>query len=1071
MTTTRGLILLLTDEEDNWAYRSLEHAHEVVTATDFQQTAKMLNNIRCDLLVLDDSTLDEQTSNAVVELKRYFPQIPIAILVKSVDDAQYDHLVSAGADLVLTPFLSTEEFQQQVRIVLHQNVQRRALEARSQKLYLISSLPLMLRSYTDTQGILFQAIKIVINLLDIQAVTVVVNNGNGYRAYRGSKPLLGADQLVESAILTDPNDPIFWSITHRMTQVYNDVYLNPRITVPEGFDAHSAAIIVPFDYPGGDYGAIVFFLPQSMIIVNEDISVYERFVAQVDSILFRAHQNQLQARQLSFSKRLVEGWGTFASANTFQEVVRQLSEMLSSISAVRHTLVAFRNPQTLSELLADNCDGRLVDVFSKPEMQLMVEDLQTEFGDDSHIAVSELADLQHTEAKNSLQRFGSDRFIFIPITVTGERLGYVFITIPDGYRIDALDLHLLENIAQIAINALQQISLKNIALRNHSELMSIVCSISEGVFYVDEHQKVTFYNPQLTELTSISSAYWINQDVDSLLRAIALTSQTPLQTLNQLQTATQRLILNESEGDYPIVSVPLAERNMELSIEFVSINNNSEKPGWLGIVHPIERSQGSMMLERLLERVRVSHSQLHSAINTLSEQHGHFGYSERSELLNQIKIDTTNAGRRWNQFSDLYKLYFGGMSLQREAINLNSLLDRVLKDPRLTRASAMLKLQPLSRMVVINVDEFHFARALSDLFSYLVEVISHDGQLEIRVDAHEREVNIVVSTTSLQRQFTEIEDIFEASNYQSAAKPETLDLYIAAELIRRNGAQIAIQHPGGDKRQLIIAIPIVSVLAQQTSANDKPELVSSIADIPVPEDIHNSTPSREPNSIMLIEGNSKLVKRLNSQLAGEGFSILHYRAGEDAVLDVAATYLDLIIIDLHLTDENGFDICRQIRKRTETPILLVADNATAQEKVQGLQDGADDVITAPVTDEELLARVRVIVNRRYIAARTSEPILFGDLYVDFAHRAVFLKNKPIELTRIEYDILYVLIVNRGQTVTHKQLLTQVWGPEYQDESQYLWVNISRLRKKLEPAQDSPRYIRTQSGVGYYFAVP
>src|SRR5690606_36444490 len=147
----------------------------------------------------------------------------------------------------------------------------------------------------------------------------------------------------------------------------------------------------------------------------------------------------------------------------------------------------------------------------------------------------------------------------------------------------------------------------------------------------------------------------------------------------------------------------------------------------------------------------VSHSQLHSAINTLSEQHGHFGYSERSELLNQIKIDTTNAGRRWNQFSDLYKLYFGGMSLQREAINLNSLLDRVLKDPRLTRASAMLKLQPLSRMVVIIVDEFHFARALSDLFSYLVEVISHDAQLEIRVGAHEREVNIVVSTTSLQR--------------------------------------------------------------------------------------------------------------------------------------------------------------------------------------------------------------------------------------------------------------------------------------------------------------------------------
>jgi two-component system KDP operon response regulator KdpE len=124
-----------------------------------------------------------------------------------------------------------------------------------------------------------------------------------------------------------------------------------------------------------------------------------------------------------------------------------------------------------------------------------------------------------------------------------------------------------------------------------------------------------------------------------------------------------------------------------------------------------------------------------------------------------------------------------------------------------------------------------------------------------------------------------------------------------------------------------------------------------------------------------------------------------------------------------------------------------------------------------VVDEELFARARVIINRRYIAARSREPMQFGDLYVDFAHRAVFLKNNPVELTRIEYDILYTLIINQGQTVTHKQLLTQVWGPEYLDETQYLWVNISRLRKKLEPGADSPRYIRTQPGVGYYFAVP
>ena len=99
---------------------------------------------------------------------------------------------------------------------------------------------------------------------------------------------------------------------------------------------------------------------------------------------------------------------------------------------------------------------------------------------------------------------------------------------------------------------------------------------------------------------------------------------------------------------------------------------------------------------------------------------------------------------------------------------------------------------------------------------------------------------------------------------------------------------------------------------------------------------------------------------------------------------------------------------------------------------------------------------------------TTEPLDLGDLYIDFARREVFLLNKPIELTRIEYDLLHTLAVNQGQVLTHKQLLEKVWGPEYQAETQYLWVNVSRLRKKLEPTVDSPRYIHTQPGVGYVF---
>jgi DNA-binding response OmpR family regulator len=1067
LTTRHGLILLLTNQEDNWAYSALESAHEVVTASDFQQAVKMLNNIRCDLLILDDAALGAQTANAISELKRYFPNFPIAILAEGIDEAYYEVLVAAGADLLLSTLQSTEELQQQIRLVLHQNVQRRALEMRNQKLYIISSLPLMLRNLSDTQEILFQAIKVSINLLDLQAVNVVINDGYGYRAFTGNKPLLNVDQLTEMPVGSEQNNPILWSIEHRMTQVYSDVYLNPRFSLPPGIDSHSAAIIVPFAYPGGDYGAVAFYVPSKMPIVNEDISIYERFVAQIDSILLRAHQNQMQGRQLSLQKRLVDGWGTFANAHSFDEIIRHLASIVGDTNAVRNVLIACRDPQTMDETLVDDNKGKLVNIFSDPVAHELLEDLQLTFGNSPQTRVIDIQEIGHAETERLLRQLGSERIILMPIAVSGEKLGIMLISVKDNYHVDALDLHLLENITQIAVNALQRTTLRNIVLRNHLELMSIVCSITEGVFYVDERQKVSFYNPQLTELTSIPVVDWTNQDVDSLLRAIAMTSQSPVQTLNQFQNAMQQLTSNTSEREYPIVTVSLAERNAELSMEFVRIDNDNQEPSWLGIIHPVERSQGSMMLERLLERARVSNTQLHSAINSLAEQHGHFSYNERSELLEQISADAANAGKRWTQFADLYRLYMGGLILRRETVNLNDLLERIFRDPRLSHASAQFKTRLPSRTGVIKVDEFHFGRALADLFARLLEVTPREAQIEVKVETHTRDLNIIVSSTSPLRPFAEMEEILANSSYQSTGNVETLDLYIAAELIRRNGAQIAVQSVGNDTSVLLIVVPVIPTMTQGLSKTDSAELSEMM--LPSGE-VQNSAPSREPNSIMIVQGKSKLVRKLNNQLKHEGFSILEYDNGEDAVMDVTGTYLDLIVIDLHLEDENGFDVCKQIRKKIETPILLIADNATAQERVQGLQVGADDFITAPVSDEELMARVRVIVNRRYIAARTSEPILFGDLYVDFARRAVFYQNQPIELTRIEYDILYTLIVNRGQTVTHKQLLTQVWGPEYQDESQYLWVNISRLRKKLEPTQDSPRYIRTQSGVGYYFSV-
>lgn len=252
-----------------------------------------------------------------------------------------------------------------------------------------------------------------------------------------------------------------------------------------------------------------------------------------------------------------------------------------------------------------------------------------------------------------------------------------------------------------------------------------------------------------------------------------------------------------------------------------------------------------------------------------------------------------------------------------------------------------------------------------------------------------------------------------------------------------------------------------------SSASTYPVYGGNGLDKPVPDirpTDHVGAPSRVPQTVMIIEGASSLSALLRSQMASQGYDLLQYRSGEEAVRDVNLTRLDLIIIDTKLNDMNGLDVCEYMRKHTETPIIMIADTASDTEKVRALNIGADDYITRPISEEELLARVQVIFKRQQLPDRTRKPLDLGDLVIDFARREVFVNKKRIELTRIEYDLLHSLVVNQGQVLTHQQILEKVWGPEYRSETQYLWVNICRLRKKLEPT----KYIQNRQGVGYVF---
>ena len=219
--------------------------------------------------------------------------------------------------------------------------------------------------------------------------------------------------------------------------------------------------------------------------------------------------------------------------------------------------------------------------------------------------------------------------------------------------------------------------------------------------------------------------------------------------------------------------------------------------------------------------------------------------------------------------------------------------------------------------------------------------------------------------------------------------------------------------------------------------------------------------------VLVCDDEPQILRALRVILRDASFEVIAAATAEEA-LDAAALYApDAAIVDLILPDRDGVSVCRSIREWSEMPILVLSAVGDETEKVRALDAGADDYVTKPFSPNELIARLNAALRRAGRAA--DEPGLsFDGLSIDLRAHHVSRDGEEIRLTPTEYELLRVLARNRGRLLTHRALLTEVWGHAYQDDTQTLRVHIANLRRKIEPDPATPRFIRTDSGVGYRF---
>lgn len=224
--------------------------------------------------------------------------------------------------------------------------------------------------------------------------------------------------------------------------------------------------------------------------------------------------------------------------------------------------------------------------------------------------------------------------------------------------------------------------------------------------------------------------------------------------------------------------------------------------------------------------------------------------------------------------------------------------------------------------------------------------------------------------------------------------------------------------------------------------------------------------------ILVIDDEPQIRRALRAGLERSGYTVMAAASGEEG-LDIAALHPpDLVILDLAMPGTDGYAVCSELRKWSKTPIIVLSVRGNEEDKIKALDLGADDYLTKPFGVGELLARMRAVMRRTSLSGEEAGEPSFnsGDLSIDFVQRIVTVGTVEVHLTPKEYEMLNYMVQNRNRVLTHRQILSRVWGAEYAEDTHTLRVHVANLRNKIEADPARPRFIHTETRIGYRFRV-
>ncbi len=612
--------------------------------------------------------------------------------------------------------------------------------------------------------------------------------------------------------------------------------------------------------------------------------------------------------------------------------------------------------------------------------------------------------------------------------------------------------------------------------REYFILSEIATNMRSGFILLNPAEQIAYFNPSAERLIGISKGKLIEQPIFDVRKQLISLAANP----ESAQVELERIWLHpeqESSTDLALADAVIRW----LRVQSFPVRDDLDQLLGRGVLLDditLERTSAQTRNETLAlaaHELKTPLAIIKGCATTLLGNSMRWDAATLREMLQMIDTQTDRLHDILNTLLDVWRMDAGVQNLRLSEVRISKLLEQLLERWRKNAPRHQFKLSAPTEDIIVQCDALRIEQTLNHLLNNAVAYSSMGSVIKIQLETNEVEICLSISDQGIGIAPEHLDRIFDRfyriSRGEERATGSGLGLSIVRATIEAHGGKVWADSPGiGLGTTFFCTLPFTPLV--ETEPLDHIPLENAVASsLSGPLTLPRTGPLRlsQRSKIAVVENDARIVRYLRAHLEEQQYHVQTVSYGIQLLRQLDLEEPDIILLSTRLSDISGAEVLQRLREFSTIPVMMLCDNSAEDEHVRLLDLGADDLVLKPFSIKELLARVRVLLRRSIVQGeQQTADVIFrtGELTIDYAQHKVHVLGKQVQLSRTEYKLLCTLAQNAGRVLTHELLLERVWGAEYSREVDFIWVYISRLRRKIEANPRHPRYILTVPDVGY-----